>query len=96
MLAFSTIISAKFFSCCALILFLLVNSRIPENAVTVSNLVYFFAVHNLLNINLGFFISSLNISFTLLVTVTVSVIAIFSMFIAFLLIFDLFFSNKFL
>ena len=80
-------ISPKFLSCCAFILFLLVNSNIPENAVTVSSLVYFFALHNLLNINLGFFISSLNISFTLLVTVTVSVIAIFSMFIAFLFIY---------
>ena len=86
--------SPKFFSWFVIILFLLLNSNTPENAVTVSNFVYFLLAHNLLNINFCFFTSSLNMSFTLLAIVTVSIIAIFSILIAFLFFLFSFFSIR--
>lgn len=75
--------SPKLASCIAVILFLLVSSNSPENAVTTSFLEHFFRVNNLLNTNFCFLTNSFNICFTLLVTVILSIIAIFSILVAF-------------
>ena len=59
------------------------NSNNPEKAVTTSSFSHFFKEKSALKTNLGLFTSSLSISFTLLATVYLSVIAIFSILLAF-------------
>ena len=81
---FSTVISPKSSSCDVVTLLLLESSSNPVNAVTISLLEHCCFGNNLLNINVLLCNSALNIVFTLSATVYVSVIAIFSIFFAFL------------